>query len=69
MKKIIEGIYSNGTIKLKENYSFPENIKLKIIVLEESDKKKFDNLNKDFSSYKIGEKLDDMNIREFAYED
>ena len=66
MHNILEGIYKNGSIKLKKNPHLKENSHLKIwIIVQKNDDKK----NIKFGSYKFPVNLDKVNIRDFAHED
>jgi predicted DNA-binding antitoxin AbrB/MazE fold protein len=70
MQNVIEGIYHNGMIELLQNVVIPENKILKIIILED----KVESINdksifQKFDRYQLGKELDEINLRDFAYED
>lgn len=68
MEQIIEGVYRQGMIKLKKSLKINDdsNIKIKIIAFEND---KNDSEANGFGTYSLGKDLDNINIRDYAYED
>ncbi len=73
MLNILEGIYHNGIIKIKNNCKIKDDSHLKILIFEEEKEKKNMQSNKRnkiiFRSYKFDNFLDKVNLRDFAYDD
>ncbi len=73
MLNILEGLYHDGIIELKNKYPLKENCNIKLIMVEDSyqintvtEDPKNDRI--DFGIYKLGNSLDKVNIRDYAHE-
>jgi predicted DNA-binding antitoxin AbrB/MazE fold protein len=69
MQQVLEGIYHNGIIELKEKVNLKENETLTFLILKGANDSNPNEDFLDFGSYHLGKDLDTINIRDLAYDD